>query len=318
MTSSAPALASTLMQRLLARTRLRQLQLLVRSAELGSIQAAAGDAGLTQSAATKAVAELEQLLGVALFERHARGVRPTPACDELLPLMRNVLRSLGDCAQALAARSGGGRGLIRVGAITGAATGLLPAAVPAFRADHPSLSIELTEDRREALESGLAEGQFDLLFLRRPGSVPAGHRFVELHADEAVVFTGPSHPLASRRSLRPQQLLPQRWILPPLGSEMHRAFERLFAPIGASPQSSGLTTRSLAMVLVTLRTQDAVSLAPRSLVQPFFDSGELSELPITVPYALPPIGLLIPEPAPRMAVRQFADFVQAWARGRPS
>lgn len=59
--------ASTLYNRLLARTRLRQLQVIVLVAELGSVHHAAAAVGLTQSAATKMVVEVERVAGVLLF-----------------------------------------------------------------------------------------------------------------------------------------------------------------------------------------------------------------------------------------------------------
>jgi DNA-binding transcriptional LysR family regulator len=75
-----PHSASALLNRLLARGKFRHLQVLLQLAELGSVQRTADAIGMTQSSVTQTLAYLENLLEVKLFERHARGVRPTAAC----------------------------------------------------------------------------------------------------------------------------------------------------------------------------------------------------------------------------------------------
>ena len=61
--------------RLMAKARLRHLQLLVAVADQGNLKHAAEEVGLSQPAATQAIAELEQLLELRLFERHSKGMR---------------------------------------------------------------------------------------------------------------------------------------------------------------------------------------------------------------------------------------------------
>ena len=79
-------LASTLINRLLARGKFRHIQVLLRLAELGSVRRTAEAIGVTQSSVTQTLAYLEDLLETPLFHRHAKGVRPTDACRDLLPL----------------------------------------------------------------------------------------------------------------------------------------------------------------------------------------------------------------------------------------
>lgn len=80
--------ATVLLKRLLARARLRHLQVLVLVAELASFRKAGQAIGMTQPAVSQVVADIEALLGVELFQRHARGARPTAICRELLPTAR--------------------------------------------------------------------------------------------------------------------------------------------------------------------------------------------------------------------------------------
>ena len=96
--------SSGLLNRLLARGKFRHLQVLLQLAELGSVQRTAEAIGMTQSSVTQTLAYLEQLLDIRLFDRHARGVRPTPACTDLLPVARQLMLGLHSGAEVLAAR----------------------------------------------------------------------------------------------------------------------------------------------------------------------------------------------------------------------
>eukprot|EP01041_Mallomonas_annulata_P030950 gene30950-53179_t len=98
--------ASALLQRLLARGKFRHLQVLLRLAELGSVQRTADAIGMTQSAITQTLAYVEALLEVRLFQRHARGVRPTAICSDLLPVARQLLQGVAQGAEIVAVHQG--------------------------------------------------------------------------------------------------------------------------------------------------------------------------------------------------------------------
>ena len=129
--------ASLLLNRLLGRARLKHLQVLVKVAELGSMKKAGEVVGMTQPAVTHVVADLETLLGVELFHRHARGVTPTPFCEELLPMARQVIQSVGLGMEAIVARIERVGANLRVGATTAALSALLAKALPVFMKHHP-------------------------------------------------------------------------------------------------------------------------------------------------------------------------------------
>ena len=83
--------AKVLLNRLMAKARFRHFEVLVRLSELGSVKRTAESIGMTQPGVTQLLADLEDLLEVKLFHRHARGVMPTQACQDLLPMARQCL-----------------------------------------------------------------------------------------------------------------------------------------------------------------------------------------------------------------------------------
>ncbi|MBO6883754.1 MAG: LysR family transcriptional regulator [Marivita sp.] len=78
--------ANILMNRLLLKGKVRHMLVLVRLIELGSMRRTATALNMAQPAVTQIVAEMEALLETELFFRHARGVEPTEAAKDLLPV----------------------------------------------------------------------------------------------------------------------------------------------------------------------------------------------------------------------------------------
>lgn len=312
--STGPSSAATLFNRLIARTRLRHLQLIVQIAELGSVQHAAARVGLTQSAATKMVLEVERVLETQLFERHARGMRATFACRDLLPLLRNVMNNLTGCAEALAAAGAGFEGTVRVGAITAGVTGVINPALPAFFASQPQVRLELFEDALPVLLGRYADGELDFLVAREPAQLSPDSQFQALLPDVCVVASGPGHPLAGQRKLRAAQLLDYPWASPPLDSQTYRAFEALFAECGTLPAQQPLSTRSFATMVHYLGASQALMMGPLSFVREGLDSGALVKLDCRLDDALPPLGLVSRKDPRNRSVAAFqAHLLEAGA-----
>jgi DNA-binding transcriptional LysR family regulator len=127
------------------------------TAEEGSLSAAARALGLTQPTLGRQVEALERELGVALFERHGRGLRPTPAGLDLLDHARRMGDGAGDLALAVAGLSDGLDGEVSVSASDVYAARLLPPILGRLHSAHPDLRVEVVVDnhlsdlgRREA------------------------------------------------------------------------------------------------------------------------------------------------------------------------
>ena len=127
------------------------MHVLVKVAELGSLSKAGAAMGMTQPAVTHVVSDLESLLGVELFVRHARGVTPTVYCDELLPAATRVLESVGDGVEGVIARLEQATSSIKIGGTAGAIAGLLAEAIAEFSALHPDVVLQLAEERPDQL-----------------------------------------------------------------------------------------------------------------------------------------------------------------------
>lgn len=306
-----PLLASTVFNRLLRKGRLHHLHLLVAVAELGSVHRAAEQLGMGQPAATRAVADLEAALGVELFERHARGMRPTHACRDILPLLRSILATASECATALAASAAGASGMLRLGAISPATTGILAPALPAFLFSQPQLRLDVVEDKRPALQAGFADGLYDAILVRRPPEIAGGTVFLPLLSDRIVVVASPRHSLWQQRGeTREAALLAAEWAVPPLDSETHVAFEAYFDRLGAFPQKVRTITRSFALLLPMLQASAVVAMLPQQLVQTWIADGSLAIVSVPAEHALPPLGIQYAEQPRKQGLASLVEFLR--------
>lgn len=144
---------------------LRQLEYFVAVAELLSFRKAAERVHVSQPALSAQIAQLEEQLGVTLFERDRRKVMLTDAGKALLPRARTVLADMQRLVDAAAGHDDPLRGVLRLGVIPTVAPYLLPSVLPRLRRAHPQLRLYLREDLTDRLLADLAAGQLDLLLL---------------------------------------------------------------------------------------------------------------------------------------------------------
>lgn len=291
--------ATVLLNRLMARGKFRHVQVLLGLAELGSVQRTASKIGLTQSSVTQTLGYLERLLELKLFDRHARGVRPTAACRELLPVMRQLMTGLVQGADLASSSYQSGRQQVRLLASLSAAHGLLLPALEAFHRRHPQVRVLLTEAEGDDLLLAVTHGEVDLVACRRPPNLPEGWVFEPLVEDDLVVMCGPSHPLAQatlgrQRPMRWIELDGQTWLQAPAGSIARIRLDELAAGFERGLTPFPLVTRIPAVLDATLRRHPVLALLPRSYLRHQVDAGELVMLPLRDSLPINPLGLMVP------------------------
>lgn len=287
--------ASTLLNRLLARGRFRHVQILLQLAELGSIQRTASAIGTTQSSVTQTLAHLEELLGVPLFERHARGVRPTSACRDLLPVARQLMLGFMSGAEVVAAGRTKGDGSVRLIGSAAGINGLLVSALPDFSDKYPSIQIHLREAEGDDQLLAITRGEVDLVVCRRPPVIPEGWTFHTVREDRLLVVCRSSHPLARAQELAHSDLIGQTWVVLPAGLAARRQFDEFCAELPQSPPTFPIVTRSLPMLWRLLLGRPLLALLPFNLAAPLLEAGQLVELRVGQSAHMEPIGLLQPQ-----------------------
>jgi DNA-binding transcriptional LysR family regulator len=146
---------------------LRELRAVLAVAELGSFRRAAAELGYTQSALSHQVSALEAALGWPLFHRPGgrAQVRLTPAGEAVCRRARRALSEVEAAAADAEQAERGERVRVRVGVSQTTAAEIMPAALRAFRDDHPGVEVVLSEtDDSEGVRDSLRRGDLDLAF----------------------------------------------------------------------------------------------------------------------------------------------------------
>jgi DNA-binding transcriptional LysR family regulator len=194
---------------------------------------------MTQPPLTQAIAQLERLLSVQLFERTKRSVKLTAAGEALVPQARELIaRAQSLPAQARAA-AGGETGRLRLAFVSTIGFTLLPQWVRAFRAQYPQLSLELIEATGDVQIPALERGDIDAGFLlHSPGFVPAGLSHLRVASESLVLALPQQHALAQAARLpwpavleEPLVMFPRR-ILP----SIHDALFGMYHAAGRAPR----------------------------------------------------------------------------------
>ncbi|MCA9551721.1 MAG: LysR family transcriptional regulator [Myxococcales bacterium] len=178
---------------------LRQLQYVVAVADALNFRRAAEQCHVSQPSLSAQLAQLEDAIGVQLFERDRRGVLLTSAGAELVARARRLLLEADDLVSAARRVGDPLKGSLRLGIIPTISPYLLPAVSPAVRAAFPELRPLWVEDKTEALMESLARGALDgaLVALEAPlGDV----EYEEVAVDPFVLAAPPGHPLVKKAS----------------------------------------------------------------------------------------------------------------------
>lgn len=194
---------------------------------------------MTQPPLTQAIANLEQQLGLRLFDRTKRSVQLTVAGEALLPQARELLaRAQALPAQARAAAAGE-IGRLRLAFVSTAGFTLLPQWVRGFRALHPEVEFELIEATGDIQLQALERGGVDAGFmLHSPGFAPEGLQHWRIAREPLILALPERHPLAATRALSLGAVLEEPLVVFPrrIVPSLHDALFAMYHHSGRMPR----------------------------------------------------------------------------------
>lgn len=279
----------------LARSRLspKQLALLVQLDEKRSVVHAAEAANLTQPAASKALGQLEEALGVQLFSRHARGVVPTPYGEILVRHARSVLAELRQTHDEIEAAREGLSGEVRVGTAITSATTLVPRAVIALNERSPRVRVEIELGFSEALVRRLLARRLDIVIARLHTSQASSDLHFEAIAEDAHEVVGRAHhPLAGRKNLTLTDTADFTWVLPPAGNVMRDRLNTEFIRTGLDLPAQVVETPSLPVIVSLLQGSDMIAPLATEVIRPYCEAGTLAVLQVPIDLRLGVGGII--------------------------
>ncbi|TXI74285.1 MAG: LysR family transcriptional regulator [Dechloromonas sp.] len=275
------------------RLKTRHLLLLIHLYEQRSVLRAAEAANMTQPAASKLLAEMEDLLGVTLFDRHARGVEPTWYGQVLIRRARAALSEIGRAHDEISALRSGRTGQAAIGTVVNPGTTLVPQAIAAVKREFPDILIKVEMDYSRPLVARLLDGQLDIVIGRIMDSDNSAELDFEPLADEPhAVIVRSGHPLASRARVTHADLVDYGWIMPPDASVLRSRLNAVFLEHGLLLPQDIVETASLPVIIHLLRYSDLLTALPAESVGPYLQTGQMRVLPVDLGVRMEVFGII--------------------------
>ena len=195
-------------ERIGRRLTLRDLRILMKAVEVGSVSKAAAHLGVSQPAISKTITQLEHAVGAELVKRSSRGIEPTDQGRALLARSRAAFRELQVGIEAMDDRSNPKFGELGIAGNQVALSGIVPMIINSLSAQHPGIVFNVLQAQTFADQVRvLEEEKAELVVCRIALPLATEHlRLIELFTDDFVVVAGPRHRWRRRKKIELSEL----------------------------------------------------------------------------------------------------------------
>ncbi|CAB3713749.1 HTH-type transcriptional regulator GbpR [Achromobacter deleyi] len=280
--------------RLANRLKQRHLVLLANIARHGTLTRVAAATGISQPAATKALAELEDIFGAPLFLRTGRGLQATPLGELALVRARHLQNDLDVWAREVAALHDGRAAHLHVGVVPYVSSALLTAAISRLHQRH-GVTLTLHRATTDHLVPMLRRHELDCIISRATSTVALddlSHRVLYRQRPRLIAHSRLAQRLA-RRKPDWAGLAEMDWVLPAANTPTRQLIVEHFIRAGLRSPSPVLEAYSTDVIEGMLSANDALmSVVPEDIAREICQRGKLGMVPWDFGWELPPINLI--------------------------
>jgi DNA-binding transcriptional LysR family regulator len=212
----------------------RQLQIFRTLAEELNFTRTAEKVHTVQSNVTAQIKALEEELGMPLFDRLGRRVSLTDAGRNFLPFASQALAAM-DQGQRAIETGAEPSGPLRIGAPESVLTYRLPQVLHAFRRHFPHVELIFSPYIGTAFALELESGKLDMAITMADSMPSPNIKAVRLRTEQVFLLADPTHPLASKRSVKPSDLAGQNLLLTESGCGYRQKLDRILALANIRP-----------------------------------------------------------------------------------
>jgi DNA-binding transcriptional LysR family regulator len=279
------------MNPLRSRLKIRHIQVTLTIANMGNLLRAAQSLNITQPAISKALAEIEEVVGERLFDRTPFGTKPTPAGEALIQYGRNVLTDMDRMYDALEAVRRGDAGTLRLGVFSLIAEWEpIARALIGLRSASAGPSLVIEDGNMEDLVTKLEAGSLDVIVGRYPYASQQQHHTVKgLGPDRIVAVVRTGHPVLTLASPDLASLMAYTWILPPERNIVRMQLEMEIAAAKLSLAAMPLTSLAMPVNMRLVQATDCIMLMPGCVAREEARAQRLAIVPVDLPVSVGPL-----------------------------
>jgi DNA-binding transcriptional LysR family regulator len=296
------------------RLRLRDLRVFFAVAQQGSMAKAAAQLRVSQPAVSQVIADLEHALGARLLDRGRRGVDLTIFGITLHKYAKAAFDELRQGVRQIEFLSDPTAGELRIGCPESISAGFLVRIVECLSKRYPRMKLSVQQLVTPSLEIPQLEKREVDLVLARLWPSPIHERLGNTVKVEVLFNDGFSiavdrrNPLARRRKISTEELMNERWVVPPLDSPGSIALANAFRSSGWQLPETVLTTYSVSLRIALASTAQYVTALPTSVLRPNSKVFPLKELPVDL--KMPPWPVAAVTPKDRALNPAIAPFLE--------
>ncbi len=287
--------------------KLRQLEAMRAVLARGTTTHAAELMGLTQSAVSRLVTQLERELGFNLFDRRHGRLLITPEGQQFFTVAEKVLAGIDQISATARDIQTLGTGTLRIIAMPALGYGLLPETVAVIKARHKQVKISIDVGVRQDIEKGIATAQYDFGL----ATLPIEHESIDIEplcGVDAVCVTPPDHPLAKKKIIHAQDLEAEQFISVEPGALFRYRTDELFGRLGIR-REIGIEAQSTIMVCNMVATGIGVSIVHPFIAETFGDRIVTRQFEPAIRFEY---GLLFPTGVTSSQItREFVEALRA-------
>ena len=273
------------------RIKLRHLSAFLETVRHHGVARAGDELGMTQPAVSKSIAELEAILGVALFDRTRRALTLTAAGDLFLRFAQAGIATLRQGVETLA-EAQRGTSFIAFGALPTVTAGVVPRALQRFASSSFACRTLVESGPSPYLLELLRNAAVDFVVgrLADPRAMD-GLSFEHLYSEELALVARPGHPLAAQAALELRSLEAFQLLLPPRQAIIRPAVDALLIAGGIGRTVNEIETVSNSLGRSYTLLSDAIWIISHSVVAGDLETGQLLRLAIDTRATRGPIGI---------------------------
>jgi DNA-binding transcriptional LysR family regulator len=278
-------------ERIGRRIRLRDLHILLAVVQCKSLAKAAEQLAISRPVVSRAIADLEHVLGVRLLERDRHGAEPTVYGAALLKRGTAVFDELREGVKDIEFLTDPTTGEVRIGSTPPLSASFVAAVVERLCEHYPRITFQIRVSETKWLFPDLIERSIDLSIVRRYGArVPDELDFEALYDDPFVVTVGAQSPWARRRKVELAELADEWWAMPPADSDPGSFFAEIFRAKGLDYPRAKVVSFPIGVRISLLATGRFLTILPLSVLRFPDKPPALRELPIELP-SVGPVGI---------------------------
>jgi LysR family pca operon transcriptional activator len=253
---------------------------------------------LTQPALSRSLQEIEDILGVKLYDRHSKGVRETRFGAALNESAKVILAELNKLDGALDRLTQDSSIMVTVGALPVAAVGLMPGVIARLNDEHDEIQVRLVQGLTEDLIPTLSSGRLDLIVgrLYEP-AIPDGLVRETLYHEPIWLAARPDNPIFAGPGPTLERLAQCKLALPTVNSLLGQEINELLLEMDI-PLNSPIRSSSLGFIREMMQSSEVVSIMPRLMLAGDLMRGSIRVCPLPIPTPSRPAGIIYRKDTP--------------------